>query len=726
LEEYEKLDKKYVGLVKKVAKLIKGFPTKLILADRKDGGLGVTSTLTAAMERKRKMMIEMVHRGGAVGIAMEGQISRLMRDAGQGGLGPCKRHLWTSLGTLATGLSSLVRFLKSIGLRIRVGYGEEDGWELACKMEQDVDKRTEMNRRGIVLESELHEGGNIPIRIGQCWEVEGRAIEILGFRGGDIEIMEWECGILVEVGKKMKVLEENRPKGIGGSTLMDRQRFVTGATHLVELGLDEVTEGGEGDLVCTTVARRRNKAIERRVKIPGYLSKEWAMWGGGIFTHIYTDGSYKEEADWGEYLLGDVRRQAGGAVILSDGKSWYHRIFVEIDMEVSDAGQVEVICLLLACEMAKAQGNEVIIGSDCENALKVVNGGDSEAFSHILGGWKKWDGITTKKIAAHPERFKPWQTWDDDDMGIYIADRVAGEFYKADRTVSAKEWMMRVAAQSKVSIELEDGTPFIGSISRRVSQETMKQYFMERDGYRELEGEFEPRWEGANMSKASTLLKRNGGFEDRVTMVKLAAGKRWDVSRHNKERCVLCQEEFSDQRHAMMDCIALEVHNAREAWKNGVKELIAKAEMGIRVDMEEYYRNVFSKPDGEMAAVGTFTRGWVARLNKERKLGLNEMKKMKELMLAIAQGARTVMRVYTRACCEQGRKSKIASGYVKPLELRQLSISEFMGQKPKDSVKIKNSEKKGKKRLPEGICTPPVGTLTEIERGGLGLARWER
>ena len=43
-----------------------------------------------------------------------------------------------------------------------------------------------------------------------------------------------------------------------------------------------------------------------------------------------------------------------------------------------------------------------------------------------------------------------------------------------------------------------------------------------------------------------------------------------------------------------------------------------------------------------------------------------------------------------------------------------------------DSLKFKDREKKGKKRLPESICTPPVGTLTEIERGGLGLARWER
>ena len=85
LEEYEKLDTAYVGLVKKVAKLIRGFPRRLIFADNKDGGLGVTSTLAAAMERKRKTMLDLVHRGGAAGRAMEGQISRLMRDAGQGG-----------------------------------------------------------------------------------------------------------------------------------------------------------------------------------------------------------------------------------------------------------------------------------------------------------------------------------------------------------------------------------------------------------------------------------------------------------------------------------------------------------------------------------------------------------------------------------------------------------------------------------------------------------------
>jgi hypothetical protein len=152
--------------VKKVAKLIKGFPSRLILADKRDGGIGITSILIASMERKRKLMLELVHRGGATGVAMEGQLSRMMREAGQGGIGPCRRHLWTSLGELATGLSSLVVFLKSIGLRIRIGYAEQEGWELACNCEQDKTARAEMNSRGIVLKAELNEGGEIPLRVG--------------------------------------------------------------------------------------------------------------------------------------------------------------------------------------------------------------------------------------------------------------------------------------------------------------------------------------------------------------------------------------------------------------------------------------------------------------------------------------------------------------------------------------------------------------------------------
>ena len=80
-----------------------------------------------------------------------------------------------------------------------------------------------MNARGIVLRAELHEDGEIPIRVGQCWEVQGKAVEILGFRGDEVEIMNWECGQSINVGDKMFVKEDNRPKGMGGSTMITRE-----------------------------------------------------------------------------------------------------------------------------------------------------------------------------------------------------------------------------------------------------------------------------------------------------------------------------------------------------------------------------------------------------------------------------------------------------------------------------------------------------------------------
>jgi hypothetical protein len=119
------------------------------------------------------------------------------------------------------------------------------------------------------------------------------------------------------------------------------------------------------------------------------------------------------------------------------------------------------------------------------------------------------------KIDAHPERFIRQENWDGDNMGIYIADRVAGKFMQAHRKISAKEWMRRISSVSKVSIEEEDGTPFIGSVNRRASREAMRQYLLMRDGYREKEGDFEQKWEGTNMAMAPKLLLRNGGFEDR-------------------------------------------------------------------------------------------------------------------------------------------------------------------------------------------------------------------
>ena len=100
-----------------------------------------------------------------------------------------------------------------------------------------------------------------------------------------------------------------------------------------------------------------------------------------------------------------------------------------------------------------------------------MNGAYNERFYNVLAGWKLWENSTTMKIDAHPERFIRQENWDGNNMGIYIADRVAGKFMQAHRKISAKEWMRRISSVSKVSIEEEDGTPFIGSVNRRASME---------------------------------------------------------------------------------------------------------------------------------------------------------------------------------------------------------------------------------------------------------------
>ena len=60
----------------------------------------------------------------------------------------------------------------------------------AAKDENLVGERERFNRRGIVLESEMIEGGISPLRVGQVWHVGDRLLEILAFRDDQIEYME--------------------------------------------------------------------------------------------------------------------------------------------------------------------------------------------------------------------------------------------------------------------------------------------------------------------------------------------------------------------------------------------------------------------------------------------------------------------------------------------------------------------------------------------------------
>jgi hypothetical protein len=55
------------------------------------------------------------------------------------------------------------------------------------------------------------------MRVGQCWELGGRAYEILGFDGEDIEVMEWESKEGLKIGHDLWVSDRDVEEGVEGS-----------------------------------------------------------------------------------------------------------------------------------------------------------------------------------------------------------------------------------------------------------------------------------------------------------------------------------------------------------------------------------------------------------------------------------------------------------------------------------------------------------------------------
>ncbi len=135
------------------------------------------------------------------------------------------------------------------------------------------------------------------------------------------------------------------------------------------------------------------------------------------------------------------------------------------------------------------------------------------------------------KVKAHAELYQAQEDWNWEDIGIWTADRVAGKNMQSDGKISAAEWLKRIGKRSWVVIEEADGTPYIGNINERYSSYNMETYWKERDDWRAKET-LPRKWTGTNIALAFSLLKRNGGLKDHSTMLRLAARKRWDCSRH--------------------------------------------------------------------------------------------------------------------------------------------------------------------------------------------------
>ena len=117
------------------------------------------------------------------------------------------------------------------------------------------------------------------------------------------------------------------------------------------------------------------------------------------------------------------------------------------------------------------------------------------------------------------------------------------------------------------------------------------------------------------------------------------------------------------------------------------------------------------------------------KLDKGIEFDTPQMLKVKKLLRIICQGARLVMRTYTRVCCDKNRckDDKKNRGVERSQELRQLSLMDFakLGSL-EDPTSGKKRKKKAKEILPLGDCEPEQGFLEETNNGALGISKWNR
>ena len=529
LDKYEELDLVYNRLVKVITKNSNTYPTTPINCHTNDGGLGIESLSCFAQRCKLRILMKNLDKKDQTGISMQGLVSRSLRFAGQGGLQMPNTTIGMPIGN-STWLSSLIEWLNKLGIKMQVNgmLFQGNGSQILANTSSPDDNYSNFNR-GIVLNGEDGHPSNvfdpIPLRIGQCWQLGEEIVEILGFKNENAEVLRWVPSAgKVKIGATIIVLKvndyRNYPTGLGSRVTVKLTNLMT-ANTLVERSHD--TLGGES---CTL----RSRVVELRLRTPSdsprlfppMSSPGCGIWKGPPPTAIFTDGSWKEKHTLGSFLLNKGEVTKGGAVVLQIGNKLVP-IYVDIDISVKSAYEIEMLCLIIAHELAR--GINITVWSDCKSAISTLNWNAKGFHNQVISGWKREPNIEFGKVKAHVEKRKARHLWDNEETGNWFADQVAGGLIEGYMRVKASDWLRRAASFSTISLVTTDNLPYLGDLAQLWSSVNIQAYKEVRDDDRRKRG-FPELWYVSNLSHAHNMLGKNMSMEKRALVQREALGKR--------------------------------------------------------------------------------------------------------------------------------------------------------------------------------------------------------
>ena len=634
LAEYRKVDKLMDGFYRAATKNMRSFPADLIHLRKQKGGLGIKRFSDVVQQEKwgmlrrsmygdeitRQAMRRMVQRGGVsgdVGGEYDGHatvggavrpswVTSLLEWAAEAGLFLHWRGLGVSNGPDEYWVGSNTSSKKAAavansGVQVVGDVVEVSSGQLQWRIPHDI-----LGDRASDLKERPPPEGGVTLRIGQIWGfvVDGKnetcyEIKSLQVNQGSHYMLCYCLNNAEEELLRRSSTDANIVAFPFSSIAKVSTRYLTSPSLEVDGG---ITYAIVQQHCAQSPSWPQTFGLGPLEKAVAALPSTAQL--------IFSDGSWHANKIGLEstFLTSALGGRGAGGLVVWDKPSGAVVTFRVEEMEgigAESAFTAEYVMMALGMKISRMRGRRELVCGDCEGVIKGLRMGIKKAtkgatdHTVLLDDMIRSRGLGVpyvKWVKAHPEEYKTRDKWNDEDWGIFLADKVAG-----DKIQEIADMGFKVTQHAYKAREIYDGfigqgawywgdeggqAAGVGSLVSNVLEGQLKKYLGKRDAYRAQRGAA-PYWFDHSVEFASVVWNLVGSsVGKRARSIRILfdkhdhGGNRAKGAKgHEHEETAMCEicGAVDSQEHWLCECNHPELVLIREEARANVQELIRQS-----------------------------------------------------------------------------------------------------------------------------------------------------